>query len=519
MSTNEGTPGGHKGNNTDKESSGGLANGDDLTGTVGQAAPASHKTETKAASASIWLGAARAVSQATNLILLLVAARLLSPAEIGSFTLVSSLAMILLQCAETGWYQRVSMASKDEPLPSQIFWLGMAAGAFWLCVSLMAALGIWFVYESATYAIAMAWLSLLVPLTSFISIQTGVMMLFGVSYRLGRIQIAAEIIGLAAGLAALWYGAGIFGLVVFKLVSQAIIAVGVGFTARWFPKLPASMKGTRHLLVFVGQLLSERLVSFFSIYGAEFLIGFFLGTAAVGLYRAGMRIVGALTELIFEPARLIYWTILPNAKSTGHESGQSPILDVTAGLSAIALPAFLGLTIVSADLIAVLLGPQWQLAAVVMSIAAITRLAHLVVPLAISVMTMSGGARYIAPFTMLLTGTSFASLLLYGRFGVIEAAVSQLAAALLTGPIALVVLARYSGVPVRLFLKSVAPYTLAAIAMLLSILALRNTVNLEVLPLSVRLLIEIATGAVLYVGALLVIRPPLFVRLWKRWLA
>ncbi|MEL6361775.1 MAG: hypothetical protein AAFR21_11880 [Pseudomonadota bacterium] len=90
-------------------------------------------------SSSVWLIAARIIAQITNLILLLIAARVLSPAELGAFALTSAVGMILLQCAETGWYQYVSSQPEKNALHPTVFWLGTFSGLAWVSLGLLAA--------------------------------------------------------------------------------------------------------------------------------------------------------------------------------------------------------------------------------------------------------------------------------------------------------------------------------------------------------------------------------------------
>ena len=80
------------------------------------------------------LSISRALAQVANLALLLYAARVLTVAEFGAFSLVAITILILHQTAETGWYE---LACKHTDPPEELFWCSVIVGSILMFVGIL----------------------------------------------------------------------------------------------------------------------------------------------------------------------------------------------------------------------------------------------------------------------------------------------------------------------------------------------------------------------------------------------
>ncbi|MEO0695314.1 MAG: oligosaccharide flippase family protein [Pseudomonadota bacterium] len=457
-------------------------------------------------SSSVWLIAARIVAQITNLILLLIAARVLSPAELGAFALTSAVGMILLQCAETGWYQYISSQPEKNALHPTVFWLGTFSGLAWVSLGLLAALMIWLGWHAPNYALVMVLLSSLGFFAAVTSLQFGVIMRRGNVTRISQIGIASELLGFSIGAVALLAGAGVFALAFHKTLTHLTTSVLSVAIARWLPAFDMTWSKVREILTFVRELLLGRTGGLVQNYSSDFLVGALLGAAEVGYYRAGIRFVGAVNEVLTEPLRVLAWTVLPKAteQTPSHTTSQrsQTLEDFVLIISAVALPCYVGMAMVAKDLIVVLLGPGWGPAVTVMVIFCAVRLLLSLRALVEPVLSLGNALSVLPRFVVLSMILSIGLFLAIGHRGLMEAALSQAIAAILLLPVIILIFMKYGNLNIRSVITSLLGPVFAVLAMTGALLYLNNLLWIADLQPIARLPILVLAGASAYAIAL-----------------
>ncbi len=468
--------------------------------------------------ASVLLTLSRAWSQVVNLILLLVAARVLTPAELGAFGLVSITVLIMHQAAETGWYEYAANRPASENLAPELFWCAVGAGLTAMIVAAGAAGGVYVIFGSETYAIVMLVLCVMPFLGAFTSVQIGVHTRRGDVVKIPLTAIPAETAGLAIGAWALLNDYGVLALAFHKVTTMGLIAIGVSAWSGWFAPLAFQASRGWTILRFSARLLMSRTAGFVQHFGADYLVGALLGLTEVGLFRAGGRIAGSLAEMVAEPSRLIAWTILPrNAIETPFgRRAPDALSDLIVTILVIAMPAFVGLALIAEDAVLLLLGPGWSDAALVLVFLALAKSLFVFISLVQPVMVIAGEERLLPRLTMANAAITLTSLLVLGWQGVYWAAASQLVAALLIAPILVYVFRRFGGLDLRRTAIGVLKVALAVGLMAVAILVFRESVFSQgpgvasdgaQTPLWLRLPSSILVGASVYLIALAVLRP------------
>jgi O-antigen/teichoic acid export membrane protein len=137
--------------------------------------------------------------------------------------------------------------------------------------------------------------------------------------RLGIIEAVALCASVCTAVAAAWYGAGYWALVVQAATAAAFRTAGVWAACGWRPGRPARLAEVRPLLSFGAHLTAGHLVVAAARNADKILLGRFAGHAATGLYGNAFRLlllpanhvdrpltavaVGALSRLQDEPRR------------------------------------------------------------------------------------------------------------------------------------------------------------------------------------------------------------------------
>ena len=303
---------------------------------------------------------ARGLAHGSALLLTLVAARLLSPAELGVFVVANALAAFGMLFIYAGVYEYLLRAD-DAALHADAGFsvlLVTAAGvtaAHWALAPL-AARG----FGSPELAGTMQALSVL-PLLGCLSAWREALYLRDPAKveRHHLVVVLRDLGSLALGMAGLLAGWGLAALVLWRLSAAAI-----GWLAWWrlnpaAPRLDLARPRWREVLAYGGGITGTRLAKFCEINGVDILLGLVLHPAAVGIYRMASRLVVAVLDLIAQPLARLNWVQASDAARAGHapDGGDGPWHGL---MLLLAWPALAVLALESEVLTRHLLGPRWS---------------------------------------------------------------------------------------------------------------------------------------------------------------
>lgn len=190
-----------------------------------------------------------------NMVGVAILARLLTPEDFGLIEMVAIL-LTLVQCfQEMGLGEStVQQAHITHRQISTLFWINAAVG--FACAGLMAVLAwpvAWFFERSELIGITLA-LSITFVFAGLAAQHQALLrrrMRFGT---VSGINIAANVIGLGAGVAAALYGTGYWSLVIMRLGVAVGRLAGSWITAGWIPGRPGPLREVASMLRFGGYL-------------------------------------------------------------------------------------------------------------------------------------------------------------------------------------------------------------------------------------------------------------------------
>lgn len=278
--------------------------------------PEDASSDTTAIASGAWIVVERITAQFSQMAIFILAARILGPAEFGFFALISACAILLLRFAEVGWAQYIMSWHGDSHLPRQVLLMAIISGI--IVASAGAATGSLLpVFGFSALAGQLVTLfSIWVFVATTSSAQKGIMIWQSKLRSSAFCEISGELVGLAVAVSALLSGYGVLSLVFGRLAFQSVHLV-LSFTiTRLTPLRGMKRDQFRHLVSFSAHLFTSRMIGNLRLYAATFIIGGFLGPAAVGFYRAAERLVGALAEVVAVPAEILAWNLFRKAKNS-----------------------------------------------------------------------------------------------------------------------------------------------------------------------------------------------------------
>lgn len=411
----------------------------------------------------------RVASQAFQFLLFLYAARVLSTADFGIFSMAYAVVLGLTVVAEAGWREYVICCDEPDEV-REASTVALASGA---TMSLLGMVGLGLAQVAGTAGafggiglMLLPWV-LLRPLTV---VQVGVLTRDGRLGAVAAVQWSAELASFAAGALALWLGQGVIALAWGKL---ALLVVELGGYAVCNHRLAFRVPdraAVRRMVVFSREILSARVLSYLQGNFTTLAIGVFFNAAAVGIYRAATRLSGTAQEVIREPARFLGWSWLRRARDadeqtgadgTAFESASMQFLEIVLSLGA----ALLALMAVMAHpLIHVLLGAKWNDAVVLLTLLCIGGMTRLVSTLTDPIFPLLGKPRLTRTLAILTTVASVFTFALALPFGIVAVAASDIVAGILALGVAVFFLVKEGGIRVSQLLVVAIPSVLAVLA-------------------------------------------------------
>jgi O-antigen/teichoic acid export membrane protein len=277
------------------------------------------------------------------------------------------------------------------------------------------------------------------------------------------------LIGGAAGIATAYSGAGVWALVV-----QQITTAAVGSTALWLvqsfrPRLRWSRSAVRDLVGFSLHTALTNFGWFLSSRADIFVMGYFFGPFAIGIYRLAFRLVDTVLTVTATSIQMVSLPHLASLQDDPQAFGRR--LLVAYRMVAVTTLPLLGVLASAAEPIMRLLGREWSGAVPVLRVLCLatgfTVLSQLVGPTLqalgrpglVSAIYWARGLIGVAAFVAVGAAARSApvvdQLVGYGLvFGSLQA---------ITGIVSLLVVARHIGVSARRQLGTILPSTLAAL--------------------------------------------------------
>jgi len=456
--------------------------------------------------AGLWTLTAKIVSQVAQLLAFLIAARVLESAQFGFYAYSSAIAILLVLCAEGGWGEYVMKSHCTGDELDQIGTIAVISGL--LCTGVGFALSIILHYWGDP------WLGVLIALyscwflpSSLSVVYDGLLVNRGQLKQQSIIRIIAECLGLAVTIAGLHIGFHVASLIVGRLVMQTACLIGSQIVVRWYPRVHLTRAFLLEILEFSRHILSNRIIFYLRSYSGTLALGSFLGLAEAGYYRAAERIVGAISELLGEPARMLAWTAFRKIRNQQNdvlrfeELGRTATHFMTA-LMIVSAPVYIGLALVSPALVDIALGDAWAPTAALVSILAIKQV--LLIPGYVTepLLSITGNIARM-PRQMLLNGVVAIGLIVAAApFGVEAAAFGQCVAALISLKISTHLQGRYGGLDWKRVFSDCGYVFVAILAMSAIVYAFGYIGEATAMTRIEMIAFQVLSGAVTYFAAL-----------------
>lgn len=455
----------------------------------------------------LWQFLGRGTLQLSQIVVVVLIARLLTPSEYGIAGMV--LVVISFEPLVAGiglaaaLVQRPVITELDR---STVFWTNAAIGLLACLIGIAVSPLVADFYGHAQVEPLFAAVSVVFFVSSLSSVQTN-LLIRDMNFRSLELRtIAATVVGaiIAIGLAA--SGAGPWALIAQQLAVYTVSLMLLTGFSRWRPHLMFSRESLRELRSFGGNASGTILMNQLTYNTDNVLIGRVLGASALGLYTFGYSLIMLPVTRIASP---LVQVLFPVFSRIQHDRLRLSSLWLRSlrMMAAITLPTMLGLIVVAPEAIDVVFGRRWHGATPVVQILATVGIAIAIQNLNGIVLQAQGKTRLMFRYSCVLFGGGLISFIVGLQWGIVGVAGCFAAVNVFVQPAYLHLTARSMDIGLRECGRALNGVIQATVVAMAAALITRGLLVADGAPATLRLLATIAAAASLY-GCTLIWRAP-----------
>jgi O-antigen/teichoic acid export membrane protein len=298
-------------------------------------------------------------SQVVSLIVFFVLARLLAPDAFGLVALANIFLALMQTFLNQGFAQ--ALIQTQELKPEKIdtaFWTNLGIGILLTGMSWIGADFIASLFKQPELAPILRGFSLLFFINSTSNIQQALLERNLKFKAIAIRSLVGTFVGGCVGIIMALNNFGVWSLVCQQIAQEVVGALLLWNASEWRPKFRFSHDYFREMFSFGINILGFNFLTFLNTRADDFLIGYFLGTVALGYYAISYRILGVMTQLLISTANQVALPTFSRLQFDIDKFRQA-FYTATQFTSVISFPVFLGVAALAPELVILLFGKQW----------------------------------------------------------------------------------------------------------------------------------------------------------------
>jgi O-antigen/teichoic acid export membrane protein len=295
----------------------------------------------------------------------MILARLLFPEDYGLVAMVAVVVNFAIIFRDIGLSSATVWAEDiSHQLITNMFWISVSIGLIlMLIIAVLSPVIAWFYQEPKLIGITLAMLPTFIFSSAMLQHQALLkrQMRFG---RLALVQVVASGGGLILAILFALKGVGYWTLIIQKVATSILFALGIWSACRWVPGLPRKSRDTMKFLHFGGNISAGRLIQYLLRNADNMLLGYYVGSKALGLYAKAYALLMLPLGYINEPFSQVVIPALSRLQKEP-ERFRNYYKRAIATTSMLSVPIAVFCAVAARDVIRVLLGAKWDSAATV----------------------------------------------------------------------------------------------------------------------------------------------------------
>lgn len=313
----------------------------------------------KAIKGVVWSAIQTWGSQAGSLIVFFILARLLTPEDFGLVSLANVFLVFMQLLLEQGFAQALIQREDLEPEHlDTAFWTNLALGVLLTITGVALSRSAAQLFSQPDLTPILQCFSICFTLSAFSRVQQAILERKFDYKAIAVRSLLATAVGGCVGISLAWLGFGVWSLVCQHIVHEGVGAIVLWMASEWRPRFKVSKRHFRDLFGFGINIFGFNVLNFFNTRLTDFLIGYFLGTTALGYYSIAYRILTVMTQLLVRTIRDVSLPAFSRLQDDP-EQFRKAFYTVTQLTSLVAFPTFLGMATLAPELVLTLFGARW----------------------------------------------------------------------------------------------------------------------------------------------------------------
>jgi len=439
-------------------------------------------------------------NQVTSFIVFMILTRILKPSDLGLVALALSFIDLAGPLMRGGLPEAlIQRKETTEEQADTCFW-GTLTMSFVLGGALVAGAGGFArLFGAPALAPVLRVLALLLPISALTAVhEARITRAFG--YRALAVRgLASNLIGGVVGVVMARMGYGLWSLVAQRIVAALASVVIIWASFPWRPRLKFSVPDFKSMIRFGVHMVITNFLSTLNGRIADFVLGYCLGTAAVGHVRVASRCLEMVTQFTMNPLMSVALPALSRLQSD-RPAFERAVTRMVQVCGLMTFPAYIGLALVSRQIVPLVFGAQWTVSASLLPIMCFSVVPITLQYVAWPALASVGRSDRAALGVFIVVASSALATALAAPFGVRAAVTANVARSYLTLPIILAICQRHTGVRWNVLVSAIG-LPLAGSAVMAMVVYAVGKLGLT-LPVHWKLALMIGSGLVTY-GAFL----------------
>jgi O-antigen/teichoic acid export membrane protein len=454
----------------------------------------------KIASGLAWKVTSQIFRQLSRVAVVVILARLLTPADYGLAAMVlvfSSLVLIFADLAlGAALVQRQELSEEDK---STVFWTSAAMGVAFMLLGIALSWPMAAFYGESEVQPLFAALSVSFLITALGTTQSALMNREMQFRSLELRMMAGTVVGGTVGIVVALAGGGAWAIIAQQLAIAVASTTLLWVFSSWRPRFSWSLDSLRSLAGFSGNVFGTRVLFYANRNLDNLLIGRFLGAASLGAYAIAYNVMLMPLARIAQP---IVEVLFPAMSRIQDDRPRMAAMWLRANrmIGAITIPAMVGLMVVGPEFVATLFGAKWADAAPVIQILAWVGLLQSLQRLNSSVLQACDRTGALLRYSVIVLVASVVAFVVGLSWGIVGVAVGYAVSSTIVEPYYTWLTARVLDLELTDFLRSLAGVAQATVGMAGALVAAKLWLISPDLPAGIRLLILVVLGAATYLA-------------------
>ncbi|MBX2864173.1 MAG: MOP flippase family protein [Leptolyngbyaceae cyanobacterium MAG.088] len=463
----------------------------------------------KAIRGAMWSALEKWGAQLVSMVIFLLLARLLGAEAFGLVALANVFMYFMQIFLDQGFAQAI--IQRDELEPEHLdtaFWTSVLMGGLFLLIVFAGAKAVANFYNEPELLPIIRWMSISFLFAGLSSVQSAILQR-NMQFKIfaARSLVATATCGIA-GIGAALMGLGVWSLVIKEIVFGFSGAVMLWSASSWRPGFNFSLQHFRELFSFGVNILGFNFLDFFNRRSDDLLIGYFLGTVALGYYSVAYRLLLTMIKLLTTVTAQVALPTFSRIQKEP-EKLRRAFYKTTLYTSLISFPAFLGVMVLAPELIQILFGADWLPSVSVMRILALIGILQSIQYFASTVLLAMNKPFWRLRVIFLLTIFNILGFFVAVQWGINAVAASYVICGYLFSPVFLVLIKKLIGIDYKRYSMQYVKPLFSSLVMVTLIMAMKLVIH-NYVGVSTALFIYLSVGVLSYGISISICSPTLF---------